>query len=364
MFPRDRRVHSVRDRTLTELGIGASIKRKLYELEAESGPTSPGHVANPASPLPLSPLAQGSKPLPLSPLARVQLDSQRFDGPRRQVTVKEKPGGFRGISSFKNKRSFKKSFTKARAMTLKRPIGGVSPMSFKRKSLNRIMSLKQNDLNRVRSVKEGGFSRVLSINKKQLQELTGEKGSGDSDDEDQYTVIIQRNDPSDIWSVLAENDARLSSMRKFRFSSMRRWPESDDSEDEEEVDPVGQAMWEGYLTREEQYELRKKIFHKGEYMILNYALILMILLATFCIIFMPVWHTFQENDIGMYIMLGVALIILLTVVVLVKIRLRLARRAPGGYKFRRDEKTTVIDNVNSEKDVEKNIESEKSEDDF
>ncbi|KAL5258820.1 hypothetical protein ACHWQZ_G009324 [Mnemiopsis leidyi] len=364
MFPRDRRVQSVRDRTLTEIGIGASIKRKLYELEAESGPARPGHasgsgrtlplspLAQGSKPLPMSPLAQGSKPLPISPLARVQLDSQRFDGATRKATGREKTDGFRGFSSFKNKRSFKKSFTKARAMTLKRPIGGVSSLSFKK---NRIMSLKRNDLNRARSVKDGGFNRVVSINKKQLHELTGEEGSGDSDSEDQYTVIIQRNDPSDIWSVLAENDSRLSSMRTFRFSSIRRWPDSDDSEDEEEVDPVGKAMWQGYLTREEQYELRKKIFHKGEYMILNYALILLILLATFCIIFMPVWHTFQKNDIGMYVMLGVALTILLTVVILVKIRLRLARRAPGGYKFRRDEKSTVIDNVNSERDVEASV---------
>jgi RsiW-degrading membrane proteinase PrsW (M82 family) len=118
-------------------------------------------------------------------------------------------------------------------------------------------------------------------------------------------------------------------------------------------------MWDGYLTREEQYELRKKIFHKGEYMILNYALMLMIITAVFSIIFVSVWHAYQDNDAGMYVMVGVALSIVMTVVVLVKIRLRLARRAPGGYKFRRDEKCTVIDNVRSEPDIEKSNVSEK-----
>ena len=356
MFPRDKRVQSVRDRTLTNFQIGASIKRKLYELEAETRSPECGSSSSSQVPLPPSPLIHS--PLPPSPLARVQ--AGRAAGSVRRVTIREPAlnrsktannAGYRGM--FKNRSSFKKSFNKARAMTLRKPAGETS--SFKKKSLNRVMSLKQGELNRGSSVNKGGFNRVLSMNRKQLQELTGEEVGG-SDNEDQYTVIIQRNDKSDVWSMLGADEARLSSMRKFRFSSIRRWPDSDESEEEEEV---SQAVWDGYLSREEQYELRKKIFHKGEYMILNYALILMLLTAVFSIIFVSVWHAFQENDVGMYVMLGVALSIVVTVISLVKIRLRLARRAPGGYKFRRDEKSTVIDNVGCEPDVEKCTELEK-----
>ena len=98
---------------------------------------------------------------------------------------------------------------------------------------------------------------------------------------------------------------------------------SDDEDDSEKI---------RYMTREEQYELRKKLFYKGEYMILNSALLLYIFMAIFGIIFVSTWHELGGSDMGMYVMVGVAFALVITVLIMVKIRLRLARHAPGGYK--------------------------------
>lgn len=331
MFLGDKRVQSVRDKKLSELRIGASIRRKLYELgsDEEEGPPHSPH----SPPRPLSPLAApGLRTQFGTPLARRPLlGSGRSPWLSRAKSSKD----YR--TTFKNKPSFKKGLKRAVTVRSKATPAG----SIKKKNLERIFSSKS----RGPSVR-GGFNRVMSISRKQLDSITGYEADPEpASPEDQYTIYITKHNPQELW-----DEARLSSMKQFRISSLKGWADSDDESEEDEPQS---RLWDGYLTREEQYELRKKIFHQGEYMILNYSLVLMIMTVVFTIIFVCVYHKFVENDVGMYVMCGMAGLIIAMVVVYVKVRLRLARRAPGGYKFNRKDKDTVIVNQTSE-DVEQN----------
>ena len=138
-----------------------------------------------------------------------------------------------------------------------------------------------------------------------------------------------------LRKYLSENNLLRIHCSQTFSSSIRNKNADLSSEDEGKEDTTtlqSRSSFPGYLTREQQYQLRKKIFYKGEYMVLNCALSVIIMIAVFTIVFLSCWDSFNGPVYGLYVMVVSAALLLLVVVMIVKVRLRLARRAPGGYK--------------------------------
>eukprot|EP00116_Pleurobrachia_bachei_P006834 sb/3467096/ len=92
----------------------------------------------------------------------------------------------------------------------------------------------------------------------------------------------------------------------------------------------GTVKFGGYKSRDEQRERCKQILYKGEYMTLNYAILAFFSIITFSIIFIACWDMMGGNEEVMFITVGIAFLGILTVIVVVKVKLRLARMSPGG----------------------------------
>eukprot|EP00116_Pleurobrachia_bachei_P007195 sb/3467457/ len=92
----------------------------------------------------------------------------------------------------------------------------------------------------------------------------------------------------------------------------------------------GTVKFGGYKSRDEQRERCKQILYKGEYMTLNYAILAFFSIITFSIIFIACWDMMGGNEEVMFITVGLAFLGILTVIIVVKVKLRLARMSPGG----------------------------------
>eukprot|EP00116_Pleurobrachia_bachei_P000749 sb/3461011/ len=94
--------------------------------------------------------------------------------------------------------------------------------------------------------------------------------------------------------------------------------------EEEEEEKEGKGTFQK-LSRQQTHLLRKKILYKGEYMVLNFSVLIIAFLLLFGIIFMSAWHYTNNNFWVLYLVLGLVTLSICTVLVSVKMYFKLKR---------------------------------------